>query len=212
MLNTSQVQGYWNPCVTHVFLKTPPTEVPTSKQNCWEKNTQVISCNVEPVWHFRSRIVGPRKAMLSPKLKKTLQYVSVCWQFLLKSVNIRSSINIAWRSPDYPSFCIFDFLDGSRSVPGWFKSLAQMIQQIIECVIMSCIYIPLLLPLHEPLCMNVKLMPKNHHLNWALRNCQWFSVQRSVILMWDLDQNVIASTFQKKEPDVFEGLVCFCSS
>ncbi len=91
---------------THVFVKTPPIEQPMSRQSCWEKNTQVISCNVEPVWHFRSRIVGPRKAMLSPKLKNTLQYVSVCWQFLLKSVTIRSSINIAWKSPTYsPHSC-----------------------------------------------------------------------------------------------------------
>lgn len=89
------------PADTHVFVKTPPVELPMSRQSCWEKNTQVISCNVEPVWHFRSRIVGPRKAMLSPKLKNTLQYVSVCWQFLRKSVNIRSSINIAWKSPIY---------------------------------------------------------------------------------------------------------------
>lgn len=58
---------------TYVLLKTPPTELPINKQNCWEKNTQVIWLSVEFVWHCKSKIVGPRKAMHSPKLKKTLQ-------------------------------------------------------------------------------------------------------------------------------------------
>lgn len=79
---------------THVFLKTPPIELPKRRQICCEKKTQVISSSVELVWHFRSNIVGPRNAIQSPKLKNTLQYVSVCCQFRLKSVRIRSSINM----------------------------------------------------------------------------------------------------------------------
>lgn len=32
---------------TYVLLKTPPTELPINRQNCWEKNTHVIWLSVE---------------------------------------------------------------------------------------------------------------------------------------------------------------------
>lgn len=67
IMNKLKVHG------TYVLLKKPPTELPINKQNCWAKNTQVIWVSVEFVWHCKSKIVGPRKAMQSPKLKNTLQ-------------------------------------------------------------------------------------------------------------------------------------------
>lgn len=75
LISTTQKHNYEiNPtCVTHVFLKTPPMELPIRRQNCWEKNTQVICWSVDCVWHCKSRIVGPKKAIHSPKLKNTLQ-------------------------------------------------------------------------------------------------------------------------------------------
>lgn len=174
---------------THVFVKSPPAELPMSRQSCWEKNTQVISCNVEPVWHFRSMIVGPRKAMLSPKLKNTLQYVSVCWQFLRKSVNIRSSINIAWKSPIYSTMtaewcldvpvggfqtiCLGDRCQNRRSFPTFI--FAHSSQNLCETLL--------------------KLMPKNKFLtdffeiekiNDFQLNCQWFWSSMRVV-----DKNVI---------------------
>lgn len=93
---------------TYVFLKTPPIKLPISKQTCCEKKTQVISCSVELVWHFRSNIVGPRNAIQSPKLKNTLQYVSVCCQFRLKSVIRRSSTNIV--SSEWTNYWMSGFL------------------------------------------------------------------------------------------------------
>lgn len=57
----------------YVLLKTPPRQLPSRRQNCCEKNTQVICESELCVWQRRSSSVGPRKAMQRPKLKKTLQ-------------------------------------------------------------------------------------------------------------------------------------------
>lgn len=57
----------------YVLLKTPPRQLPSRRQNCCEKKTQVICESELCVWQRRSSSVGPRKAMQRPKLKKTLQ-------------------------------------------------------------------------------------------------------------------------------------------
>lgn len=75
---------------THVLLKKPPMVLPIKRKNCCEKKTRVISCRVDWVWHLRSRMVGPRKATQSPKLKNTIQYVKVCCQLLRNKAQIRS--------------------------------------------------------------------------------------------------------------------------
>lgn len=64
--------------------------LPIKRKNCCEKKTRVISCRVDWVWHLRSRMVGPRNATHSPKLKNTLQYVKVCCQLLRNKAQIRS--------------------------------------------------------------------------------------------------------------------------
>lgn len=64
--------------------------LPIKRKNCCEKKTRVISWRVDWVWHLRSRMVGPRKATQSPKLKNTIQYVKVCCQLLRNKAQMRS--------------------------------------------------------------------------------------------------------------------------
>lgn len=120
---------------THVFLKMPPVELPTSRQICCEKKTQVISSSVELVWHFRSNIVGPRNAIQRPKLKNTLQYVSVCCQFCLKTVIRRSSTNMLsseWMNYWMSGFSRMDFLLTLSLLQSWLSTRSRRCSEFIE--------------------------------------------------------------------------------
>ena len=63
----------------------PPNIEPKRVLKLCDKKAQLISATLLPVWHPKSRRVGPSKATHIPKLQKTLQYVTVACKLSIKS-------------------------------------------------------------------------------------------------------------------------------